>query len=93
MSDSLRENIIALMADTVARGVRSRVNSPRKFKHYRSPHPALNPRSGIQTFELPLEDYKAIAERATQLLKESGFNVTVTYDESDDTRAFMADLR
>ena len=55
------------------------------------PHPTLNPRNGIQTVELPLEDYHEMARLATIALQAKGHDVTVVYDETDAVRAFVPD--
>ena len=93
MADKIRETIIEFMARRIARGVLHRAHLRRNFKQFRSPHPTVSPRSGLQTVELPLEDYEAIAARATELLKEAGEDITVKYDATDAIRAFVAKLR
>jgi len=93
VSDQVRETVIRLMATQIASGVQLRAASPRNFKEFRFAHPSMDTRSGIQTVELPSEDYVAIAKLATEILKKSGLDITVEYDSSDGNRAFVAKLR
>ncbi len=78
-----------VLVNIVANGIKTKLGIGYNLAEICHPHPARNVRSGLQTVELPPEDYREIAQRVTEALQEKGHDITVVYDATDGLRAFV----